>query len=64
MSRLTDTEEVANYIECPSCLGTGQYDIGDCEDGVTESCPECEGYGDVETGDMFIPERDGLTPND
>ena len=33
---------------CPSCFGLGCYDVGDCEDGVTEVCPECDGAGEVE----------------
>ena len=33
--------------ECPSCGGMGYYDIGDCEDGVTENCPECHGLGEL-----------------
>jgi DnaJ-class molecular chaperone len=51
-------------IECPSCNGLGEYDIGDCEDGVTQICPECQGTGLIEPGDLFIPERDAWTPND
>lgn len=30
---------------CESCKGAGQYDVGDCEDGVVEVCPECDGTG-------------------
>lgn len=33
---------------CPSCDGLGYYDIGDCEEGVTETCHECDGIGEVE----------------
>lgn len=50
MSRLLDcdSEEFVEMTICPSCEGTGYYDIGDCEDGVTEACPECDGLGEVE----------------
>jgi len=33
--------------ECPSCLGSGSFDIGDCEDGVTDDCPQCHGCGEI-----------------
>ena len=33
--------------ECPSCLGLGYFDIGDCEDGVIDDCPSCDGSGVV-----------------
>lgn len=51
-------------IECPSCHGSGQYDVGDPEDGVTDLCPECEGAGQVEEGDVFDPKRDAFQPGD
>ena len=62
MSRLIDcdSEEFVQMEECPSCLGSGSYDIGDPEDGVCGDCPECEGSGEVETGDTFVPERDAF----
>ena len=40
--------EFENYYNCPSCEGTGEFTIGDCEDGVYEVCPQCEGKGQVE----------------
>ena len=30
---------------CQGCGGLGWYDVGDCEDGVTEECPACLGTG-------------------
>lgn len=45
-------------IDCPSCYGAGQYDVGDCEDGVTDICPECHGTGQIEEGDVFDSKRD------
>ena len=33
---------------CESCEGAGYTDVGDCEDGVTDTCPECRGTGEVE----------------
>lgn len=33
---------------CPSCNGSGEYSIGDCEDGVNEMCPDCNGSGCIE----------------
>lgn len=32
---------------CLSCCGSGNIDIGDCEDGVTDVCPECDGLGRI-----------------
>jgi DnaJ-class molecular chaperone len=49
---------------CQSCNGTGEYTLGDCEDGVTEECLECQGTGQIDPGDVFIPERDAWTPRD
>ncbi len=54
-------------ILCPSCEGAGEYSIGDCEDGVTDTCAECEGLGQVpdpEGIDTFVPERDAWRIND
>ena len=39
------------FEECPSCKGSGQIDIGDCEDGVTGNCPQCCGTGIIEEGE-------------
>jgi DnaJ-class molecular chaperone len=52
--------------DCDSCGGSGSIDIGDCEDGVTDTCPACDGTGKgPEDGiDEFVPERDAFTPND
>lgn len=36
------------YIKCPSCYGTGVYDVDNCEDGIWGECPECQGSGEVE----------------
>jgi DnaJ-class molecular chaperone len=52
--------------DCDSCAGTGNLDIGDCEDGVTDTCPACNGTGKgPEEGiNEFVPKRDAFTPND
>lgn len=39
--------EESIIFDCSSCLGMGYIDIGDCEDGVTDTCPECDGKGIV-----------------
>ena len=31
--------------ECPSCHGSGVYDVGDPEDGILATCLECDGIG-------------------
>jgi DnaJ-class molecular chaperone len=49
---------------CSSCHGSGQFDVGDPEEGVTETCPECEGSGLAVDYDDFNPKRDAWTPND
>lgn len=36
------------YMLCPSCQGTGVWDIGDCEDGVWATCEECDGLGEID----------------
>lgn len=41
----TIEEKFGEENVCNSCKGTGQYDVGDCEDGVVEICPECDGTG-------------------
>lgn len=54
-------------IECPSCEGLGTFDIGDCEDGITETCSVCDGEGMIEEDideDVFIPERDAFQIGD
>jgi DnaJ-class molecular chaperone len=50
--------------ECPSCEGTGEIDIGDCEEGVTDVCPQCNGEGEIADYDVFVPERDAFTFDD
>jgi DnaJ-class molecular chaperone len=30
---------------CAGCGGMGWINIGDCEEGVTDTCPECDGTG-------------------
>lgn len=61
-------DETTPTFDCPTCDGMGSFTIGDCEDGVDETCPECDGKGvvdyDPDNTDIFIPERDALTPND
>lgn len=58
------------YEECQGCNGMGGYDAStDCEVyDDWQDCPDCEGRGYVNLGDsekdIFIPERDALTPND
>lgn len=65
-----DSGEVIEQEVCQSCDGLGGYDASkDCE--VYDDwhdCVDCEGTGLVEPGyfdrDIFVPERDALTPND
>lgn len=59
-----DERNLENEPDCQSCGGSGQIDIGDCEDGVTDECPACHGTGKEPQGDKFIPERDAFTPGD
>lgn len=33
---------------CPSCGGTGMYDMADCEGWAWETCTACDGTGEVE----------------
>lgn len=40
-------------LECISCLGSGNIDWGDPEDGVTIECPQCLGEGFVEYRDKY-----------
>jgi DnaJ-class molecular chaperone len=45
---LIDDDSLPKVVECASCAGLGYYDVGDCEDGVTDVCPECDGEGVIE----------------
>jgi len=40
------TTKIERFI-CDSCGGVGWIDVGDCEEGVTETCPECNGIGEI-----------------
>lgn len=42
---MTPNDDFPGFEECPSCDGLGYYDVGDCEDGVTDDCGECNGTG-------------------
>lgn len=61
-------EDPIKLVNCYACNGTGEFNIGDVEDGVVEICNICEGSGlldyDEEERDEFVPERDALTFND
>ena len=36
-----------HFTPCPSCLGSGQYTLGDVEEGCWDTCPECDGSGEI-----------------
>lgn len=44
----SNSEEQTTLISCEGCGGLGWIDLGDCEDGMTETCPECNGNGVIE----------------
>lgn len=56
--------------DCPDCGGAGGHDASrNCEEyDDWRACPTCDGTGKVpmgfDKGDVFVPERDALTPND
>jgi hypothetical protein len=66
MMDLAHDDDKDTRPDCDSCGGSGSIDIGDCEDGVTDTCPACNGMGKgpEEGVDEFVPERDAFMPND